>query len=203
MPIPCCGEGRPNPYAFPLALPGAAFVLMFALLILSGCPKAVERVDNQLQGRVSFEVEPDWQITRNYRWLGSHHVQLSPTPPSSVLTVDLMRTGREGAHLPLDLVAEGVVGELGRSMGMRTVATNEHEITVAGRRAIALTGTRHHGPHAVDFTAWVARTPDHLLIVQLQTPPGQLQDHSRLLQRLLESLDLPAEPPPPDTLEGG
>jgi hypothetical protein len=169
---------------------------------LCACPKAVTRVDDQLLGRVCFDVEPGWEITRNYRWLGSHHVQLSPAHPTSVLTVDLMRTGRGGEQLPLDLVAEGVVGELGRKLGMRTVATHKHEIVLDGRPAIALTGTRHHGPQQVEFTAWVTRTPGHLLIVLLQTPPGQLQAHSRLLQRLLESLELPSEPPPPDAIFG-
>jgi hypothetical protein len=176
--------------------------MTLALLLLTACPKAVTRVDDHLVGRVCFEVEPDWEITRNQRWFGSHHVALSPQPPHSVLTVDLLRVGRGGEHIPLDLLAEGVVGELGRKLGMRTEATHEHEIVVAGRRAIALSGARHHGPQRMDFTAWVTRTPEHLLIVQLQTPPGQLQRHSRLLQRLLESLELPHEPPPPDTLSG-
>jgi hypothetical protein len=176
---------------------------LFLLLLLTACPKAVTRVDDQLLGRVCFEVEPGWEITRNYRWMGSHHIQLSPTPPWSVLTVDLMRIGQGGEQLPLDLVAEGVVGELGRKVGMRTVATHQHEIVVDGRRTIALTGTRHHGPQEVEFTAWVTRTPGHLLIVMLQTPVGQLQHHSRLLQRLLESLELPQEPPPPEAIYGG
>lgn len=180
-----------------------ALLAVALILLLCACPKAVTRVDDQLLGRVCFEVEPGWEITRNYRSLGSHHVQLSPTPPQSVLTVDLIRIGPGGEQLPLDLVAEGVVGELGRKLGMRTVATHQHEIVVDGRRAIALTGTRHHGPQEVEFTAWVARTPGHLLIVLLQTPPGQLQHHSRLLQRLLESLELPLEPPPDDAIYGG
>lgn len=180
----------------------ALVVLLLLSTLLTACPKAVQRVDDQLLGRVSFEVEPGWELTRNYRWLGSHHVQLSPAPPSSVLTVDLIRTGPGGEQLPLDLVAEGVVGQLGRKMGMRTIATGKHEIELAGRRAIALTGTRHHGPHHTEFTAWVARTPGRLLIVQLQAPPGQLEQHTRLLTRLLESFELPLEPPPPDTLDG-
>jgi len=176
--------------------------LILLTLTLLGCPKAVQRVDDQLLGRVSFEVEPGWELTRNYRWLGSHHVQLMPSPPDSTLTVDLMRTGPGGEDLPLDLLAEVVVGELGRKLGMRTVATHEHEILLAGRRTIALTGSRHHGPHSLDFTAWVTRTPRHLLIVQLQAPPGTLPEHTRLLQRMLESFELPMEPPPPDTLDG-
>ncbi len=199
-PIPWFAERKANP-------PGEAFTapwagLLVLLLLLTGCPQAVHRVDDQLLGRVSFAVEPGWEITRNYRWLGSHHVQLSPQPPSSVLTVDLIRTGPGGEQIPLDLVAEGVVGQLGRKLGMRTVATGKHEIELADRRAIALTGTRHHGPHHTEFTAWVARTPGRLLIVQLQAPPGQLEQHTRLLTRLLESFELPLEPPPPDTLDG-
>lgn len=198
-PIPWLGHWRNNSYTprFPFLFPILALVLL-----LPGCPKAVHRVDDQLLGRVSFEVEPGWEITRNYRWLGTHHVQLTPSPPSSVLTVDLVRVGAGGEDLPLDLVAEGVVGQLGRKVGMQTLATHEHEIVLDGRRAIALTGTRTHGPHQMEFTAWVARTPRHLLIVLLQTPPGQLQYQTRLLQRLLESLELPLEPPPPDTLDG-
>jgi hypothetical protein len=171
--------------------------------MLAGCPKAVQRVDDQLLGRVCFEVEPGWELSRNYRWLGSHHVQLVDTPPHAVLTVDLIRTGPGGEQLPLDLVAEGVVGQLGRKLGMVTRAAHSHEIALDGRPAIALTGTRHHGPQEAEFTAWVTRTPGRLLIVQLQTPPGELQQHTRLLQRLLESLELPMEPPAPDTIDGG
>ncbi len=198
-PDPCCGDREPNPCGFRFPT-GILLALLLPLLV--ACPQAVHRVDDHLLGRVSFAVEPGWEVTRNHRFMGSHHVQLSPDPPTSVLTVDLVRTGPGGDELPLDLVAEGVVGELGRKMGMRTVATHEHEIVVDGRRAIALTGSRHHGPHSTDFTAWVARTPRHLLIVLLQTPPGELPQHTRLLQRLLETLELPQEPPPPDTLDG-
>ncbi len=200
-PIPCFVPLGPNPFVRTKALLLAALLLVLAA-VMSGCPKAVQRVDDRLLGRVSFEVEPGWELTRNYRWMGSHHLQLSPQPPSSVLTVDLMRAGPGGEDIPLDLLAEAVVGQLGRKVGMRTLATHKHEITVAGRRTIALTGTRHHGPQQVDFTAWVTRTPQHLLIVLLQTPPGELQHHTRLLQRVLESLELPLDPPPPDTLDG-
>ena len=172
------------------------------MLPLAGCPKAVERVDNHLEGQVCFTVEPGWEITRNYRFLGSHHVAMSPEPPRAVLTVDFMHVGHQGETLPLDLVAEGVVGQLGRKLGMETFATHQHEIELAGRRASALTGYRRHGPREADFTAWVTRTPGRLLIVQLQTSRGALQQHSRLLQRVLESMELPLEPPPPDTLTG-
>ncbi len=178
-------------------------LLLLALALwLTACPKAVQRVDDHLMGRVSFAVEPGWELNRNYRWMGSHHVQLTPSPPSSVLTVDLLRAGHGGDDLPLDLLAEVVVGQLGRQVGMQTVATQKHEIALDGRRAIALSGRRIHGPHQMEFTAWVTRTPRYLLIVQLQTPPGELQHQTRLLQRLLESFELPLEPPPPDTLDG-
>ncbi len=172
------------------------------LLLLPGCPKAVQQVEDHATGRVCFSIEPGWEITHNRRLLGSHHVALSPDPPRAVLTVDFLRVGPGGERLPLDLVAEGVIGELGRKLGMKTYATHQHEIVLAGRRAIALTGVRRHGPQEADFTAWVARTPGYLLIVQLQTPRGELQLHARLLQRLLETLQLPHEPPPPDHLDG-
>jgi len=200
-PNPCFIPIEPNPFGRTKA-PLLAVLLLVLSALLGGCPKAVQRVDDRMEGRVSFEVEPGWELTRNYRWMGSHHMMLSPDSRSSVLTLDLMRTGAGGEDIPLDLLAEAVVGQLGRKVGMRTVATHEHEITVAGRRTIALTGTRHHGPQQVEFTAWVTRTPQHLLIVLLQTPPGELQQHTRLLQRLLESLELPLDPPPPDTLDG-
>ncbi len=180
------------------------FTALIPLLVvlLFGCPKAVQRVDDHAMGRVNFAIEPGWEITHNRRFLGSHHVALSPDPPRAVLTVDFLRVGPGGEHLPLDLVAEGVVGQLGRKLGMETLATHEHEIELAGRRTIALTGIRRHGPREADFTAWVTRTPKRMLIVQLQTPRGELQGYSRLLSRLLESFELPTEPPPPDTLTG-
>ena len=171
-------------------------------LLLAGCPKAVTRVDDQLTGRVCFSVEPGWDLKQNYRWFGTQHIALAPDPPSRSLTVDLRRIRGEGEDLPLDLVAEGVVGEFGRSMGIVTEATDEREIVLAGYRAVALTGTRRHGPRQMDFTAWVARPPGSLLVVQLLTPPGELQREVLLLQRVLESFRLPLDPPPPDTLEG-
>ncbi|MFH1468474.1 MAG: hypothetical protein ABIO70_29055 [Pseudomonadota bacterium] len=183
-------------------LPPRPSLLALAAVVLAGCPKAVTRVGDQLSGRVCFTVEPGWELTQNYRWFGTEHIALAPDPPSRSLTVDLRKTRGEGEDLPLDLVAEGVVGEFGRAMGVVTEATAEHEIALAGYRAVALTGTRRHGPRQMEFTAWVARPPGRLLVVQLHTPPGQLHAEVLLLQRVLESLRLPLEPPPPDTLEG-
>jgi len=199
---PCRTRLR-TPSATPRRLQRSALrALPLLLLGLVGCPRAVTRTGDLLTGRVCFAVDPDWQVTKNYRWFGTHHVQLSPTPPTSVLTVDLLRTGRQGEHLPLDLVAEGVIGQQGRRLGLTTLATAEHEIVLAGYRAIALSGTRHHGPREVEFTAWVARPPGRLLVVMLQTPPRGLQAEVLLLQRVIESFRLPLEPPPPDTLDG-
>jgi len=158
-------------------------------------------VGDQLTGRVCFTVDPDWELRRNYRWFGTQHVALAPNPPSRSLTIDLRKTHGEGEDLPLDLVAEGVVGEFGRALGIVTEAYDEREIALAGYRAVALTGIRRHGPRRMEFTAWVARPPGRLLVVQLQTPPGELQGEILLLQRVLESFRLPLDPPPPDTLE--
>ncbi len=177
-------------------------LLLFLALLTTGCPAAVHRTGDDMHGRFSFQVEPGWELHRNHRFLGSHHVTLLPDPPRSVLSVDLLRVGDDGRDLPLDLVAEGAVGNLGRRLGMRTTATHEHEILLAGRRAIALTGLRQHGPQQAEFTAWVTRTERHLLIVMLQTPPGELQQQVRLLERLLETFELPEDPPPPDIIDG-
>jgi len=179
-----------------------ALVAALWLLLCQACLPAVRRVDDQLLGDISCQLEPGWELRRNYRWLGSRHVLLVTDPPSATLSLELLRLNRRHAELPLDLLAEGALGNIGRRVGIETHAGSSHEVLLAGRRAIALTGRRRHGPVAVDFTAWIARTDRQLLIMVLHVPPGQLPRHARLLERLLYTLELPRAPTPPDTLDG-
>jgi hypothetical protein len=98
-------------------------------------------------------------------------------------------------------VAEGLVGNLGRSQGVETLATSSQEVDLGGRRAVALTGRRRHGPREVDFSALVARDDRHVVVVFLQAPPGRLATGTGAMERLLDTFDLPGRPVPPAVLE--
>ncbi|MBN1335039.1 MAG: hypothetical protein JXB39_03665 [Deltaproteobacteria bacterium] len=176
-------------------------LLACVLSIQTGCGPAVHRDGDRLEGIVAFEVEPGWRVVRNTRWLEGAHLILDGPEAGTSLAVDLVHVGRKGQDLPLDLVAEGIVGNLGRSQGVETFARTHQEVDLAGRPAVALTGFRRHGPRSVDFSALVARDDRHLVIVFLQAPPGRLGTGVAAMERLLSTFDLPGRPVPLVILE--
>ncbi len=179
---------------------GPGILLVLTLALPPGCGPAVHHTGGRLEGMVAFDVDPGWTLVRNARWLDGAHVVLEGPEQGTSLAVDLVRVGRRGRDLPLDLVAEGVVGNLGRRQGVETLATTSQEVDLGGRRAVALTGLRRHGPRALDFSALVARDRGHLVLVFLQAPPGRLGAASGAMERLLTTFDLPGRPIPPATL---
>jgi hypothetical protein len=199
-----CGKGRASSHRLGLLL-AATFVALLASMgaaLLSGCIPAVYSDGVSTTGpRLAFELPEGWSIRENLRWFGSQHVALAHPSGRAVLSIDLVRGGRHVGDLPLDLLAETFVGDRGRTLGIETAGLRRDEVLLAGRRAIALTGTRHHGPQVVDFTSIVARTDRELLVVFLHAPRGEIGAYVGALERIMDTLSLPADPAPPDRIE--
>lgn len=151
----------------------------------------------------AFSVEPprDWKIRRNYRYFGSSYLELETPDGRGAITIELIRASPAFRLMPLDLVAEGLIGERDRGFGVETLAMAEHEIVLDGHRAVALTGRRVHGPQRVDFTAIVARPDRHLLVLMLHAPEGTIGTYSMALERILDTLSLSRAPSSSETLE--
>lgn len=187
--------------ASPLAIL-ARLSLLALLLTGSACVHAVHLEGPSLVGpSISFEAPPGWMIQRNYRFLGSNHIEICTPDGRVAITLELLRASEHFRELPLDLIAEGIIGERDRGFGVETLALQRNEILIAGRRGVTLTGRRVHGPQIVDFTSIVARTDTRLLIVLLHAPEGRLGDYTLALERIIDTLALPREAPASARLE--
>ncbi len=184
-----------------LILRKLAVLLFLAPVWLSGCLKAVTVDGDYLRGPVSFARPEGWRVLRNYRWLGGSHVILDSREMNASLAVELLPAGKKADDLPMGLLAEIIVGNLGRSHGVETLVSAEYNVVLADRLAIAMVGTRRHGPRLCDFTALVARTSDKLLLLHLFSPPGTIQTFAPVMETVMNTLTLPGEPVPPTNME--
>jgi len=179
----------------------AAILLLLALPAGACLPRAARVENGQVSGRVSFDVPPGWQVTRNIRWVQLRRVVIQPPTRDGSLAVEWIRVSRKNASLPLDLVAEAVIGNAGREDGEATVFVGKEEVLLADRPAVAITGRRRRGPENLDFTALVTRGEGCLVVVWLTAPPGGLSAHSMALERVMNTLEMPFDPPPPTRFE--
>lgn len=183
--------------------PHGAWALGTALIamILTGCAHRIHVRDGLISGPFVLEVPPGWEVARRVRWVHLQRVVLVPREGEATLAVERLRADPGLQDLPLDLLAEAIVGEVGRDRQVETWAFHEAEVELAGWPAVALTGRRQGGPWESDFTTVIARTQRHLLVVSLQAPRNQLPRHTLALERVMNTLVLPNAPPPPARLE--
>lgn len=169
---------------------------MTASLLLLGCLAAVHpTLDGRVSGRVVLEPPPGWELGANHRAFGSDHVVLMAPDDVTSVTVDLVREGGRTRDLPLYIVAETYALDHGRPLDIHAELLDVQEIVVADRRGIAVTTARHHGPQTMLASTVVARTETHMLLVTLHTLP---EADPRIIQdwgALLESVELPYDPP--------
>jgi hypothetical protein len=165
------------------------------LLLLLGCAAVHPTLDGRVSGRVAMEPPPGWELGANRRAFGSDHVVLMAPDQVTSVTVDLVREGARTRALPLHIVAETYALDHGRSLGIEAALIDVQEIELADRRAVAVTTSRRHGPQVVLASTVVARTETHMLLVTLHTLP---EADPRIIQdwgALLESVELPFDPP--------
>lgn len=146
--------------------------------------------------RMVFDRPPGWEVVRRVRWIGVQRVVLGSPGGGATLSVALLYTRPRLREIPLDLLAEILVGDSGRDRGIVTEARTRHEVVLAGRRAIALTGTRSHGPRELGFSSLVARVDRRVLVVELLAAPASLGSHAMAVERIMNSLRLPLDPAP-------
>ncbi len=167
----------------------------------SGCLRAVQLDDGVLKGRMQFTPPPGWEISRNYRYLGSHNVILiSPTRHATV-SVQMLPLEERARDVPLDLLGETLIGNAGRSLGIETTLTSKYEVVLADRRAYAFTGWRKHGPNETDVTAIVTRSDRHTVLVILTAPRQNIGEYADIVELVMESLIISDEPAPPARLD--
>lgn len=177
------------------SLAQGASLLLIAFLG-QACLLRGARVDgDEVLGRTTFQVPEGWTLVRNIRWVGLRRLVLTSDQAAGTLIVEWIRTPPQDPELPLDLVAEAVVGDMGRSQGEASVLLSMDEVLLADRPAIALTGRRRQGPSTVDFTALVTRGERCLVVVHLYAPTGTLTSHTLALERVMNTLDLPLDKP--------
>ena len=175
--------------------------LLWLVIGASGCLRAVQHEQGALVGKMRFTPPPEWSVTRNYRYLGSHNVVLRSPNGQASLSIQLLPLERRAQAVPLDLLGETLLGNAGRRLGIETTLTTQHEVVVANRRGFAFTGWRRHGPNQTDLTALVSRTESHTLLVTLSTPRQTVSEYAGVMQLVMESIEVPDQPAPPARLD--
>jgi hypothetical protein len=181
-------------------LPALPWLLLLLLNSL-GCMRAVQINEGLLNGEFQFAPPPTWTLQRNYRFLGSHTVLLVSPDNRAALSVQLLPAETRATEIPLDLLGEVLLGNLGRKVGVETSIELKHEIVIADRRAFAFTGYRRQGPNETDFTAIISRTQTQTLLIVLTTQRHQVGQYAGVMEALLETLELTAQPAPPTRLD--
>lgn len=170
------------------------------MLLLLGCLRAVHPVEGapvpRLEGRISVELPQGWEVKRNTRAFGNHHLLLHSPEPSTLVTIDLVREGKQTRDLDLLIVSEGYALDHGRSLGIEAALTGHHQLEVDGREAWAVTTLRKHGPHERMQSTVLLRGSTHLAILSLHTlpeaDPGLVADWGQIL----DSFHLVGDPAP-------
>ena len=170
------------------------------MLLLLGCLRAVHPVEGaptpRLEGRIAVELPSGWEVSRNSRAFGNHHLLLNSPDPSTQVTIDLVREAKQTRHLDLLIVGEGYAVDHGRSLGIEAAVTGHHRLEVDNREAWAITTLRKHGPHERMQSTVVLRGSEHLAILSLHTlpeaDPGLVADWGQIL----DSFHLMGDPAP-------
>ncbi|MBM4364785.1 MAG: hypothetical protein FJ102_01110 [Deltaproteobacteria bacterium] len=145
-------------------------------------------------GRFSVDPPQGWEVTRNYRWLGTDNLVLARDAAAISLTVQPSR-GR-ARELPLGVLASVRALSWGRRLGVQSAILAEHEVLVDGRRGYAVTGVRRWRRELIGYTTVMVRTEARLVELTLFAPPALLDAQALAWQGVLESLRL-HEPAPP------
>lgn len=145
-------------------------------------------------GRFSLDPPEGWQVTRNYRWLGTDNLVLTRERAAISLTLQPCR-GR-ACQLPLGVLASVRALSWGRRLGVESAIVAEHEVLVDGRRGYAVTGVRRWRREQIGYTTILVRTEARLLELTLFAPPPMLDAQLGPWKSVVESLHL-ADPPPP------
>jgi len=173
-------------------------IMIAVTLALAGCARAVKPQGDLWVGRFALDAPRAWEVTRNYRFLGNSFFTLTAPDRRSAITVEMIRESQRERRLPLRLVSDTLVVNVGRSSGIEAHVIGQHELLVAERLAWATTAVRRHGPHERLASQIALRGERHVFLITLHTPPGGVPDAAIAWQRVIDSFAIPGEPAPPD-----
>lgn len=167
---------------------------LLAVVSLLGCPTAWKP---ELPGTFDVAVPTGWEVTRNYRWLGTSN--LTARRGQAALSVRVEPNRGRARRLPLSLVASARALTWGRTLGVQNLIVAEHEIVVSDQRGCAVTGLRRWRTHTTGYTMVIVRNEELLAELTLHAPPSSMDEAAAGWGAVLASFRLSGPAPAPVT----